>query len=199
MELLLGLLIFSGFVVFDTQVIITKHAYGDHDYLSHALDLFIDFAALFRRIVVLLAQNKVWSCSNTYPIFLWYLESLLHINWTLLVLSNLYYVMLNIIILASSCYSISTSLSCLILENQSRSIQRRFNRCCLVCQLVLLTLFPSYKPIINIIIKNRADHRQNAKRNGAEHLIIKQVQTLIEKLQDKLNVLIAVQQISEHC
>eukprot|EP01147_Barroeca_monosierra_P003930 gene3930-6402_t len=57
-ELLLGLLIFSGFVVFDTQVIITKHAYGDHDYLSHALDLFIDFAALFRRIVVLLAQNK---------------------------------------------------------------------------------------------------------------------------------------------
>ena len=58
-ELLLGLLIFSGFVVFDTQVIIAKHEFGDSDYLSHALDLFVDAAALFRRILVLLASNKV--------------------------------------------------------------------------------------------------------------------------------------------
>ncbi|EGD76233.1 hypothetical protein PTSG_00935 [Salpingoeca rosetta] len=57
-ELMLGMLIFSGFVVFDTQVIITKHELGDRDYLSHALDLFVDAAALFKRILVLLAQNK---------------------------------------------------------------------------------------------------------------------------------------------
>merc|ERR1712117_892509 len=53
-----GLLIFCGFVVYDTQAIIEKRRRGDKDAIRHSLDLFIDFIQLFRKILILLMQKE---------------------------------------------------------------------------------------------------------------------------------------------
>lgn len=54
-----GLLLYSGFVIFDTQVIV-EQAYQDpkRDVLNDAFKLFIDFVALLRRILIILLQNQ---------------------------------------------------------------------------------------------------------------------------------------------
>ncbi len=52
-----GLLLFCGFVMWDTQMIIEKHRRGDRDYIMHSLDLFIDFMQIFRKILILLMQK----------------------------------------------------------------------------------------------------------------------------------------------
>ena len=52
-----GLLVFCGFIMWDTQMIIEKRRRGDGDFISHSLDLFIDFMQVFRRILVLLMQK----------------------------------------------------------------------------------------------------------------------------------------------
>jgi len=56
-EIYFGLLVFLGYIIFDTQMIIEKADHGDYDYLKHSLDLFIDFVAVFVRLVVILARN----------------------------------------------------------------------------------------------------------------------------------------------
>ncbi|DBA05211.1 TPA: hypothetical protein N0F65_005061 [Lagenidium giganteum] len=53
-----GLLVFCGYVVFDTQMIIEKASMGDKDSIRHALELFMDFISIFVRIVVILLQNS---------------------------------------------------------------------------------------------------------------------------------------------
>jgi len=53
----LSLGLFCGFVMWDTQVIILKKRRGDSDYIAHSLDLFIDFAQIFRSVLVLLMQK----------------------------------------------------------------------------------------------------------------------------------------------
>ncbi|XP_054752045.1 probable Bax inhibitor 1 [Lytechinus pictus] len=56
--LYIGVVIFSGFILFDTQLIVEKHLRGDRDFIMHSVDLFLDFVNLFRHILILLAQNN---------------------------------------------------------------------------------------------------------------------------------------------
>ncbi|KAJ4712651.1 bax inhibitor 1-like [Melia azedarach] len=58
-ELYFGLLIFVGYIVVDTQDIIEKAHYGDRDYVKHALTLFVDFVAVFVRILVIMLKNAI--------------------------------------------------------------------------------------------------------------------------------------------
>lgn len=53
-----GLLLFCGFILYDTQLIIEKHKNGDNDFLWHSVDLFLDFINIFRRIMVILANKE---------------------------------------------------------------------------------------------------------------------------------------------
>lgn len=53
-----GLLLFCGFIVWDTQMIIEKRRRGEQDFIKHSLELFIDFVQVFRRIVILLMQKE---------------------------------------------------------------------------------------------------------------------------------------------
>jgi len=57
-HLYLGLLMFCGFIVFDTQMIIEKASLGDRDYIKHSLDLFVDFIGVFVRLLIILLRNK---------------------------------------------------------------------------------------------------------------------------------------------
>ena len=56
-HLYLGLLLMSGFVLYDTQLIIEKRRNGDKDFVTHSVDLFIDFIGIFRRLLILLTQK----------------------------------------------------------------------------------------------------------------------------------------------
>eukprot|EP00111_Clytia_hemisphaerica_P018580 TCONS_00054944-protein len=53
-----GLLLFCGFILYDTQLIIAKHKNGDNDFLWHSVDLFLDFINIFRRIMIILANKE---------------------------------------------------------------------------------------------------------------------------------------------
>lgn len=57
-HLYLGLMLMCGFVLFDTQLIIEKRRMGSKDFVQHALELFIDFIGMFRRLVVILTQKE---------------------------------------------------------------------------------------------------------------------------------------------
>jgi FtsH-binding integral membrane protein len=53
-----GLIMFSGYVIFDTQLILEKAINGDGDFVGHAMSLFIDFIAIFVRLLIILAKNS---------------------------------------------------------------------------------------------------------------------------------------------
>jgi len=53
-----GLMVFCGYVVYDTQLIIVKADQPNPDYIQCALELFIDFAAIFVRILIILLRNS---------------------------------------------------------------------------------------------------------------------------------------------
>jgi FtsH-binding integral membrane protein len=53
----IGLAVFCGFIMFDTQMIIRKAKMGDKDFIAHSLDLFIDFVQVFRKVLILLMQK----------------------------------------------------------------------------------------------------------------------------------------------
>eukprot|EP01018_Ginkgo_biloba_P035096 Gb_19607 [translate_table: standard] len=56
-EIYFGLLVFLGYIIFDTQMIIERAHHGDYDYVKHSLDLFTDFAAVFVRLLLLMTKN----------------------------------------------------------------------------------------------------------------------------------------------
>ncbi|EFH44309.1 bax inhibitor-1 family protein, partial [Arabidopsis lyrata subsp. lyrata] len=58
-ELYFGLLIFVGYIVVDTQMIIEKAHHGDMDYVQHSFTFFTHFASLFVRILVLNMFRKM--------------------------------------------------------------------------------------------------------------------------------------------
>jgi FtsH-binding integral membrane protein len=53
-----GLLLFCGFVLFDTQLIVERYNNGDDDYIRHSLNLFLDFINIFRRLLIILASKE---------------------------------------------------------------------------------------------------------------------------------------------
>ena len=53
-----GLLLFCGLVLFDTQLIIERKENGDDDYIRHSIDLFLDFVAIFKRLLIILASKE---------------------------------------------------------------------------------------------------------------------------------------------
>lgn len=58
MQLILGLVIMSAFILYDTQMIMEKVRMGDKDYVWHSLTLFMDLASIFKHILVLLADKE---------------------------------------------------------------------------------------------------------------------------------------------
>ncbi|XP_055594234.1 bax inhibitor 1-like [Uranotaenia lowii] len=57
-NLYLGLAVMSGFVLFDTQMIMEKHRLGSNDCIAHSLDLFYDVIGIFRRLLIILTQKE---------------------------------------------------------------------------------------------------------------------------------------------
>lgn len=56
-ELYFGLILFCGFILFDTQLIVEKFKSGNNDFIWHSVDLFLDFVNIFRRLLVILASK----------------------------------------------------------------------------------------------------------------------------------------------
>ncbi|PSC72482.1 Bax inhibitor 1 [Micractinium conductrix] len=56
-ELYVGLAVFAGYVVYDTQVIVERSEAGACDELRDALSLYTDFVAIFVRLLVILLRS----------------------------------------------------------------------------------------------------------------------------------------------
>lgn len=54
----MGLLVFAGYVLFDTQLVVERASAGDMDNIQHALDLFVDFMAIAVRVLIILLKNQ---------------------------------------------------------------------------------------------------------------------------------------------
>lgn len=57
-ELWVGLVVFCGYVLYDTQRIVERAHDGDRDAKRHALELFQDLFAMLVRVAIILARNQ---------------------------------------------------------------------------------------------------------------------------------------------
>lgn len=57
MQIYLGLVVFCGFIMFDTQLMIEQILSGNDNYITMALNLFVDLVAVFVRILIILLNN----------------------------------------------------------------------------------------------------------------------------------------------
>jgi FtsH-binding integral membrane protein len=53
-----GVVVMSGFVCYDTQLIVARFEMGDRDFIYHSLDLFMDFISLFRKLLIILTKKE---------------------------------------------------------------------------------------------------------------------------------------------
>ncbi|XP_046404801.1 bax inhibitor 1 [Ischnura elegans] len=58
LNLWVGFVVMSAFVLYDTQLIIEKRRMGETDYIGHSMDLFIDLIGIFRRLLIILTQKE---------------------------------------------------------------------------------------------------------------------------------------------
>eukprot|EP01118_Nematostelium_gracile_P017208 TRINITY_DN727_c0_g1_i1.p1 TRINITY_DN727_c0_g1~~TRINITY_DN727_c0_g1_i1.p1 ORF type:complete len:245 (-),score=73.72 TRINITY_DN727_c0_g1_i1:108-815(-) len=64
LSLYVGLLVFCGFVIFDTQLIIEKASSGQKDFVWDSLELFLDFVSIFVRLLIILSKDKKKNNNN---------------------------------------------------------------------------------------------------------------------------------------
>eukprot|EP00122_Pirum_gemmata_P006651 Pgem_evm1s6085 len=57
-RLYMGLLVFSLYIIYDTQVILLNFKRGHNDPISSSIDLFVDLVAVFVRLLIILSKNK---------------------------------------------------------------------------------------------------------------------------------------------
>ena len=48
----------SGYVCYDTQMIVARYEMGDRDFIYHSLDLFVDFISILRKLIILLTKKE---------------------------------------------------------------------------------------------------------------------------------------------
>jgi FtsH-binding integral membrane protein len=77
-QLYLGLFAMCGFVLYDTQLIIEKRRMGSKDFVTHSLDLFVDFIGIFRRILIILTQKVIRD--RFVPFYPFISRHILHLN-----------------------------------------------------------------------------------------------------------------------
>jgi len=53
-----SMIVWCGYIVYDTEVMLVRLALGRQDFVDDALKLFIDFVQLFVRILIALSKNK---------------------------------------------------------------------------------------------------------------------------------------------
>merc|ERR1712178_513967 len=53
-----GVLVMSGYVCYDTQMIVARYEMGDRDFIYHSLDLFVDFISILRKLIILLPKKE---------------------------------------------------------------------------------------------------------------------------------------------
>ena len=53
-----GVFIMSGYVCYDTQMIVARFEMGDRDFIYHSLDLFVDFISILRKLIIILTKKE---------------------------------------------------------------------------------------------------------------------------------------------
>lgn len=55
-RLYIGLITYCGYIMYDTDVILTEATRGNFDYIGAAMQLYLDFIVIFIRICILLLK-----------------------------------------------------------------------------------------------------------------------------------------------